>query len=170
MEDIKKSKIVMCSGGYLMPSYDELGKYNLSDNMIYILCDSKEKYKTSLGINHLLNQANNQIENNRIVVKNGHHLRIIPVEEIIYIEAYDDYVKIHVTDATLLKKQTLGFYEKAYEKNNFLRVHRSYLIQLNQITKVEPFEKNGHIAILKNNSKIPLSRSGYVKLKEVLGL
>jgi two-component system LytT family response regulator len=131
---------------------------------------AKENSNQSIALNNLLNQANSQSDNNRIVIKNGHHIRIISIEEILYLEAYDDYVKIHVKDATLLKKQTLGFYEKTFEKNNFLRVHRSYLIQLNQITKVEPFEKNGHIAILKNNSKIPLSRSGYAKLKDVLGL
>jgi two-component system LytT family response regulator len=56
------------------------------------------------------------------------------------------------------------------KKINFLRVHRSFLVQLNQITKVEPFEKNAHVAILKNGARIPLSRSGYAKLKEVLGL
>ncbi|MFO0322897.1 MAG: LytTR family DNA-binding domain-containing protein [Bacteroidota bacterium] len=89
---------------------------------------------------------------------------------IIYLEAYDDYVKIIVPEGTFLKKQTMGFYEKQFENNNFLRVHRSFLLQLNQITKVEPLEKNSHIAILKNGARIPLSRSGYAKLKEVLGL
>jgi len=130
----------------------------------------REKTTEPVTFNTLLEQVNSNIENNRIVVKNGHHIRIIPVHEIIYLEAYDDYVKIIVADGTFLKKQTMGFYESLFESHNFLRVHRTFLLQLNQITKVEPFEKNAHVAVLKNGARLPLSRSGYAKLKEVLGL
>ena len=62
----------------------------------------------------------------------------------------------------------MQYYENTLSTELFLRVHRSYLLQLNQITKVEVFEKNSHIALLKNGLKIPLSRSGYAKLKAVL--
>jgi two-component system LytT family response regulator len=132
--------------------------------------ENHDKNHEQTVVQNLLNHTNNNSEHLRIVVKNGHHIRIIPMHEIIYLEAYDDYVKIIVPEGTFLKKQTLGFYETLFESNNFLRVHRSYLLQLNQITKVEPFDKNGHVAILKNGTKLPLSRSGYAKLKEVLGL
>ncbi len=132
--------------------------------------ESREPKQQQPAVQNLLNHITLQGDNNRIVVKNGHQIRIIPIEEIIYLEAYDDYVKIIVADGTFLKKQTMTYYENQFEANKFLRVHRSYLVQLNQITKVEPFEKNGHIAILKNGTNVPLSRSGYGKLKEVLGL
>ena len=109
-------------------------------------------------------------EQHRVVVKNGSNIRIIPVQDILYIEAYDDYVKIFTKDAHHLKKKTMSHFEQVLSNTEFLRVHRSYIVQLNQITRIEPFEKNNHIALLKTGAKIPLSRSGYLKLKEVLGL
>ncbi len=109
-------------------------------------------------------------ERNRIVVKEGSNIRIIPVHEINYIEAYDDYVKIFTQKEMFLKKKTLSFYEQSLDNAQFVRVHRSYLIQLNQLTKIEPLEKDTHIALLKTGAKIPLSKTGYTKLKTVLGL
>ena len=109
-------------------------------------------------------------EKNRIVVKNGANIKIIPVSDVLYLEAIDDYVKIYTTDGMQLKKKTLSFYEQTLDEQKFLRVHRSYIIQLTQLTKVEPYDNNNHIAMLKNGTKIPVSRSGYLKLKEVLGI
>jgi two-component system LytT family response regulator len=69
-----------------------------------------------------------------------------------------------------LKKQTLQFYENSLNSSQFVRIHRSYLLNITEITKIELVEKDQHIAILKNNQKLPLSRSGYLKLKETLGV
>lgn len=140
------------------------------DSAIQKWIEQHEKEHQPEPVENLLSHVAINGDKNRIVVKNGHHIRIITVNEILYLEAYDDYVKINVADGTFLKKQTMGFYESLFKENNFLRLHRSFLVQLNQITKVEPFEKNGHLAILKNGARIPLSRSGYAKLKDVLGL
>jgi two-component system LytT family response regulator len=131
--------------------------------------ESNEQKNESTKIENLLEHTTTQSEKNRIVVKNGHQIRIIPVHEIIYLEAYDDYVKIYVNDGIFLKKQTMAYYENIFASSNFIRVHRSFLVQLNQITKVEPFEKNGHVAILKNGAKLSLSRAGFINLKEKLG-
>lgn len=109
-------------------------------------------------------------ESNRIVVKEGSNIRIIPVTEIIYIEAYDDYVKIFTQKEMFLKKKTMSFYEQTLEGSQFIRVHRSYLIQLSQITRIEPLEKDTHVALLKTGVRIPLSKTGYTKLKLSLGL
>jgi two-component system LytT family response regulator len=109
-------------------------------------------------------------ELNRIVVKNGANIKIIPVSEVLYLEAFDDYVKIYTTEGMQLKKKTLSHYEQTLDTNKFLRVHRSYIIQLQQLTKVEPYDGNNHIALLKTGQKIPVSRNGYLKLKEVLGI
>jgi two-component system, LytTR family, response regulator len=109
-------------------------------------------------------------EKNRIVVKEGGNIRIIPVHEILYVEAYDDYVKIYTTKEMFLKKKTMSFYESSLDPEQFVRVHRSYIIQLAQLTRIEPLEKDSHIALLKNGTRIPLSKSGYVKLKTQLGL
>lgn len=109
-------------------------------------------------------------ERNRIVVKEGHNIRIIPVSEVMYLEAYDDYVKIFSNKEMFLKKKTMAFYEQSLDNEMFLRVHRSYIVQLAQITRIEPLEKDTHVALLKNGVRIPLSKTGYTKLKATLGL
>lgn len=109
-------------------------------------------------------------EKNRVVIKEGGNIRIIPTHEILYIEAYDDYVKLYTQKEMFLKKKTMSFYEQALDGSQFVRVHRSYIIQLQQLTRIEPLEKDTHIALLKNGTRIPLSKTGYAKLKAVLGL
>jgi two-component system LytT family response regulator len=109
-------------------------------------------------------------ERNRIVVKEGSNIKIIPTHDILYIEAYDDYVKIFTPKEMFLKKKTMSFYEQSLNASQFVRVHRSYIIALQQLTKIEPMEKDTHIALLKNGAKIPLSKTGYLKLKTVLGI
>jgi two-component system LytT family response regulator len=109
-------------------------------------------------------------ESNRIVVKEGPNIRIIPVTEVTYMEAYDDYVKIFTPKEMYLKKKTMTFYEQTLDSSAFIRVHRSYIIQISQITRIEPLEKDTHVAVLKSGVRIPLSKSGYTRLKASLGL
>lgn len=109
-------------------------------------------------------------ENQRIVVKKGNDIRIIPVQDILYIEAYDDYVKIHTAEGYYLKKKTMQYFEDTLDAAHFVRAHRSYIIPLAQLTRIEPLEKESHVALLKNGMRIPLSKSGYARLKAVLGL
>lgn len=121
----------------------------------------------SPGLHEMVKQPE---ERTRIVVREGGNIRIIPVAEVNYIEAYDDYVKIFTNKEMLLKKKTMGYYEQTLDAQQFVRVHRSYIIQLSQLTKIEPLEKDTYQAILRSGSKIPLSKSGYIRLKEVLGM
>ncbi|MBB6609856.1 response regulator [Pontibacter sp. Tf4] len=109
-------------------------------------------------------------ERMRIVVKAGNDIRIIPVQDVLYLEAYDDYVKIHSKDGLFLKKKTMGYYEQTLDPAQFVRVHRSYMIPIAQLTRIEPLEKDSHVALLKNGVRIPLSKSGYTRLRTVLGL
>ena len=109
-------------------------------------------------------------ERNRIVVREGSNIRIIPVHEVQYLEAYDDYVKIFTPKEMFLKKKTMSFYENNLDPLQFVRVHRSYMINLQQLTKIEPLEKETYLALLKTGAKVPLSKAGYAKLKGVLGL
>ena len=118
----------------------------------------------------LANTIHQVEESNRIVVKNGSDIRIVPVADICYIEAFDDYVKIFTKDSWYLKKKTMSSYEISLGEKQFLRVHRSFIINLQELTRVEPLEKNSHIALLKSGQRIPLSRSGYTRLKEKLGI
>jgi two-component system LytT family response regulator len=120
--------------------------------------------------NFIENTVKQPEERNRIVVKKGSDIRIIPVEEVYFIEAYDDYVKIFLKDSYYLKKKTMNYYEQALDASIFVRVHRSFIINLNQLTKIEALEKNNYIAILKNDTRIPISRNSYARLKSILGL
>ncbi|MCC6370409.1 MAG: LytTR family transcriptional regulator DNA-binding domain-containing protein [Bacteroidia bacterium] len=109
-------------------------------------------------------------ERNRIVVKNNSEISIVPVEDVNYIEAYDDYVKIFTDVSYFLKKKTMNHYEEVLDKDKFFRTHRSYIINLKQLTAIEPLEKNSYIVLLKSGKKIPLSRTGYARLKQKLGI
>jgi two-component system, LytTR family, response regulator len=109
-------------------------------------------------------------EAHRVVVKNGSSILILPTTQILYIEAYDDYVKIFNNETFYLKKKTMSYYDEVLDPSQFVRVHRSFILNLNYLTKIEALDKNNNLALLKNGAKIPLSRSGYSKLKEILNL
>ena len=106
----------------------------------------------------------------RIVVKTGSKVKIIPVHDIHYIEADDDFVKIYTQEGSFLKNKTMAFYEQSLDAAQFVRVHRSYILHINQITKIEPYQKESHVAILRDGKQIPVSKTGYVKLKSILGI
>lgn len=108
--------------------------------------------------------------NERVVVKTGNKIKIIPVNDIIFLAADDDYVKIHTMEGSFLKNKTMGYFEKMLGEDNFVRVHRSYIVKINEITRIDPYEKESHLAILKSGEKIPVSKTGYPRLRQVLGL
>ncbi len=105
----------------------------------------------------------------RIVVKDNGLIRIIPALEIYYIEASDDYIKIVTKDGTYLKKSTLSHIEATLDPQQFVRVHRSYLVPVTQLMRIEPYEKESHIALLHCGAKVMVSKSGMAKLKTLLG-
>ncbi len=105
----------------------------------------------------------------RIVVKDQGAIKIIPAGEIQYIEASDDYIKIYSAKGKFLKKATLQSVTNSFDPALFVRVHRSFLIPVSQLLRIEPFEKENHIAVLHCGAKIPVSKSGMARLKEVLG-
>lgn len=105
----------------------------------------------------------------RIVVKDNGLIRIIPAQDIHYIEANDDYVKIVTKDGSYLKKSTLSYIEQSLDPQQFIRVHRSYLIPVGQLSRIEPYEKESHIALLHCGAKVLVSKNGMTRLKQVLG-
>ncbi len=106
----------------------------------------------------------------RVVVKTGTKVKIIPVHDILFLAADDDYVSIHTAEGSFLKNKTMGFFEQALDGRQFVRVHRSFIIKVSEITRIDPYEKDAHLAILKSGDKIPVSKAGYMKLKQVLGI
>lgn len=133
-------------------------------------CLANNNKTTTLDIPEpILNTSNNELET-KVVVKHLGAIKIIQTTDILYLEAYDDYVKIHTAENVFVKKKTMSYFEQAFSSKLFVRVHRSYIIQVNQINKMEPSDKETMVAILKNGTKIPLSKTGYPKLKAVLGI
>ena len=109
-------------------------------------------------------------QQNRIVVKDGNKIKIIPVKQINYLEAADDYVKIVTADGTFLKKRTMNFFEQSLAVYQFVRVHRSYIVNTQLITRIDDYEKDSHLLLLSTGAKLPVSKAGYGKLKSVLGI
>jgi two-component system LytT family response regulator len=105
---------------------------------------------------------------NRIVVRKGNAINLIPVEQIKYVEAQDDYVMIHHSTGKALKQQTMKFYEDNLSKTDFVRIHRSFIVRVEEIKRIEPYGKDNHVAILQSGDKLPVSRAGFRQLKEEL--
>ncbi len=104
----------------------------------------------------------------RVVVKSNHKINVIPTSKIKYLEAQDDYVMIYSTEGKYLKQTTMKYFETHLNKEEFLRVHRSYIIRLDQVNQLEPYGKDSYIARLKDGATIKISKSGLKLLKEKL--
>ncbi|WP_316829804.1 LytR/AlgR family response regulator transcription factor [Pedobacter aquatilis] len=109
-------------------------------------------------------------QNNRVVVKKDGVIKIIPVADINYLEADDDYVKLSTNEGAFYKNKTMAFFEQTLDAGQFIRIHRSYIINLAQVTKIELKEKDSYVVLLKSDIWLPVSKTGYVKLKAALGL
>ena len=105
----------------------------------------------------------------RIVVKDGARVHIIPVDRLDYAEAQDDYVSLHSQGKSFLKQQTISSLETALDPNQFVRIHRSAIVNLERIAKIEPYAKDSRIAVLSDGTQLPVSRAGYDRLKTLLG-
>ena len=114
--------------------------------------------------------AANTGQQNRIVLKDNGKIKIIPTQQVLFLEAADDYVKIHTQEGVFLKNKTMQYFETHLGEQDFVRIHRSYLVKVQLITRLEPYEKDSFLAILSTGQKLPISKAGYAKLKTILGL
>lgn len=127
--------------------------------------------KSTANAKELINDVmQNPAQVQRVVIKLNHKIKIIPFHEIHYIAAEGDYVMIYTSEGNFLKNKTMTFFENVLDKNQFVRTHRSYILNIQHVTRLENYEKDGQIAILKSGAKVPVSKSGYAKLKIVLGI
>jgi two-component system, LytTR family, response regulator len=101
----------------------------------------------------------------RIVVRSGSEIHLVPEEEILCVEAQDDYVLVCTRDEEFLKKKTLKYYEGKLDPEYFLRVHRSFIVRFTAIQRIEAYSKDAYLALLKNGRKISVSKQGYAALK-----
>jgi len=105
----------------------------------------------------------------RIVVRDGASVQVIPVEKLDYAEAQDDYVALWSAGRSFLKQQTLASLEAGLAPESFVRIHRSYLLRLDRLAGIEPTGKASRVAVLRDGTRLPVSRSGYARLREILG-
>jgi len=104
----------------------------------------------------------------RIVVKDGTKIHVIPLDKLDYAEAQDDYVALHSLGKTYLKQQPIAELEAALDPARFVRIHRSAIVALDRVARIEPYGKESRIAILHDGSRLPVSKSGYARLMEAM--
>jgi two-component system, LytTR family, response regulator len=104
----------------------------------------------------------------RVVIRDGARVDVVPVDRIDFVEAQDDYVAVHTGERALLKDQTMGSLEAQLDPRRFVRVHRSYLLNLDRLARLEPEGRSSRTAILRDGRRVPVSRSGYARLQELL--
>lgn len=104
----------------------------------------------------------------RVVVKDGTRVTLIPIAKLDYVEAQDDYVALASQGKKHLKQQTIASLEACLDPNCFVRIHRSYIVNLERVARIEPYGKDSRLAILSDGARLPVSRSGYARLQSLL--
>ena len=105
----------------------------------------------------------------RVLIKEEGKVHVLQAEKIDYVEAKDDYLSFASAGKRYLKQQTLGDLEAQLDAQRFVRIHRSYLLNIDRIARLELYNKDSWIAILQDGTKLPVSRTGHARLKELLG-
>ena len=104
----------------------------------------------------------------RVVIRDGAEVHVVPIERVDYVEAQDDYIAVHAGERTLLKDQALGSLESQLDPRRFVRVHRSFLLNLDRLSKLEAATKDTKMAVLRDGRRLPVSRSGLERLQQLL--
>ena len=104
----------------------------------------------------------------RILIRDGARIHVLPVERLDYAEAQDDYVVFSSGEKKLRKQQTLTELAGALDPGRFVRIHRSYVLNVDRLARIELYAKDSRVAILHDGSRLPVSRSGYARLRELL--
>ena len=135
--------------------------------------ETHQLHKSQLPALHLLQNDPTHVgieKLQRIVVKNGVKIHVLPISDIVYLEAEDDYVMVHTQDDKYLKQQTMKYFESVLDGQQFVRIHRSFILNVDYIGQIEQYEKETFRAILTTKAQLPISKSGYGILKGVLGI
>lgn len=150
---------------------DYLLKPFSKDRLLDAVDKAKQRIKQNLPqtekIRNLVQQPLDEIVE-RVVVKSNNKIHVIPVEKIRYLEAQDDYVMIYTLDGKHLKQATMKYFEEHLNPKDFMRVHRSYIIRLDQVVQLEPYGKDNYIAKLKDGPSVKISKNGFRSLKDKL--
>jgi len=117
----------------------------------------------------LANTAKGDWPMDRIAVKDGPKITLIPLADLDYIQAQDDYVLLKTPEKGYLKQQTLSSLEQRLDPGRFLRIHRSYIAQIDRLVRLEQTETERWVAVLRCGARLPVSKSGYARLKGIIG-
>jgi two-component system LytT family response regulator len=104
----------------------------------------------------------------RVLIRDGANVHVLPVDKIDYVEAQDDYVAFKSEGKQYLKDQTLSAVEETLDSSRFVRIHRSFILNIDRISKVELYAKDSRMAILRDGTRLPVSRAGYARLSQLL--
>lgn len=104
----------------------------------------------------------------RLLIRDRADVHVVPVERIDYIEAQDDYVAVRTEGRSLLKEQPLASLETLLDPNRFVRIHRRYLLNLTRLARIEQSETERRVAVLRDGTELPISRTGYARLRQLL--
>ena len=142
------------------------------ERVVVALNKAVEKLKGKVNSHEISNLIQSRDEEagmlNRVVVKSGRKIQVIPVESIYYIESQDDFVMIYCSEGHFMKQKTMKFFEQHLDEKQFVRIHRSYLLNLFHISEIQQYEKESWIVLTKQGAKLKVSKAGYTNLKEKL--
>jgi two-component system LytT family response regulator len=154
-----------------MNAVDYLLKPYSQERLLAAILKATEKIQSGAGKKEKINQLVHQPlteKLERIVVKTGTKIKVIPVDKINYLEAQDDYIMVYTDEGKHLKQGTMKYYEDHLDESKFIRVHRSYIVRIDQVVHLEPYAKDNFILKLKNGTALKVSRSGLKNLKDTL--
>jgi len=127
--------------------------------------------KTAANVENLVRSLDENPEYlQRIAVKSRHKVSVVPVEDIFYLEAEGDYVMIHTKEAKHLKEKTMKYFESHLDPSQYIRIHRSYIVNAKFIDRIEYYDKESYSILLKNGAKLRASTTGYKLLKQILNM
>ena len=153
---------------YLMKPFSQ-DRFSMAIDKVYQRLSTKQPAKDN--VKKMMEQVKDAKETlSRLFVKTGNHIDVIPVEEIIRIEAQDDYVDIYTPKGKYLKKETMNYLENHLPGDTFMRIHRSQIVNLNRIEKIEKYGKESYLLILDEGSKVKVSKNRVKELKDRLGI
>lgn len=154
---------------YLLKPFSKERFREAVSKLKFRLENKKESPDKKSGIEKIkMHLAEGDEKLHRVVIKKTGKIHVISIDDINYLEAQDDYVMIYTNEGKYLKQQTMIYFENHLDPGQFVRVHRSYIANITCIERIEPYEKTNFILILKDGSKVPVSRSGMQVLKNNL--
>ena len=125
--------------------------------------------KTRLPLEAIVREARPKTgPSERVLIRDGANVHVLPVDQVDYVEAQDDYVAFKSAGKQYLKDQTLAAVEATLDPSRFVRIHRSFILNVDRIAKVELYAKDSRMAILRDGTRLPVSRAGYARLSQLL--